>query len=246
MPIANDFKSVHKKEWEIYFSQCYPNGALKLPELSNILQLTASEHADKGGVGFVDLNEHDQSWVMNRMRIEIEELPKWSDVACVETWIEELKGVKSQRNFEVSVHGKKLIGVSTLWAVFNMKSRRPEAMHIDTTHVERYPDRHATVIQNRKIPFGFDAVETYSAEVHFSDLDIVNHVNNIKYLEWCLNYVDPKIILENKIKAIDLNFVKELSLGDTFQIEKGYLEGGISFRIVKEGQLCFVCSIELS
>ena len=246
MPVVSDFKSIHEKNWEIYFSQCYPNGALKLPELSNILQLTASEHADKGGVGFIDLQANDQSWVMNRMRIEISALPKWSDVATVKTWIEELKGVKSQRNFEISVDGKKLIGVSTLWAIFNMKTRRPEAMHVDTSHVERYPDIHATEIPNRKIPFNFDAVASYTSEVQFSDLDIVNHVNNIKYLEWCLNHIDPTLILENKIKAIDLNFLKELSLGDSFQIEKGEQDNVISFRIMKEGQMCFVCAIELS
>jgi acyl-ACP thioesterase len=28
-----------------------------------------------------------------------------------------------------------------------------------------------------------------------SDLDIVNHVNNVKYLEWCLDMVDENIIL---------------------------------------------------
>ena len=246
MPIASNFKSIHEKKWEIFFSQCYPNGALKLPELTNILQLTASEHADTGGVGFADLQSNHQSWVMNRMRIEIAGLPKWNDEATVKTWIEELKGVKSQRNFEIAVDGEKLVGVSTLWAVFNMKTRRPEAMQIDTSHVERYPDMHATNIPNRKISYDFDAVSTYTDEVQFSDIDIVNHVNNTKYLEWCLNHVEPTLILDNKIKAIDMNFLKELNLGDTFQIEKYQSDQIISFRISKEGQTCFACAIEIS
>jgi acyl-ACP thioesterase len=37
--------------------------------------------------------------------------------------------------------------------------------------------------------------EGFEKVVYLSDLDIVNHVNNVKYLEWCLDHVDEKSIL---------------------------------------------------
>jgi len=245
MPLSKDFKSIYHKNWEVYFSQCYPNGAIKLPELANILQLTAAEHADLGGVGFDDLSQYDQSWVMNRMRIEIEELPKFSQNIEVKTWIEELKGFKSTRDFEVSREGKKLLGVSSLWAIFNMKRRRPDTLQFDTSYVEQYPELHATALANQRIDLTFEVTETFAQIVQFSDLDIVNHVNNTKYLEWCINYVDPNLILQNKIKAIDLNFIKELSLGDAISIQKGYFDNKIGFKIAKAEQICFACVFEL-
>ena len=100
MAIAEDFQSIYSKQWEIYFSQCDPNGKMKLTEMANLFQLTASEHAMKGGLGFFDLKEYNQSWVMNRLRIEIDDLPVWSDFIEVKTWIEVLKGAKSIRDFE--------------------------------------------------------------------------------------------------------------------------------------------------
>lgn len=245
MPIAKNFSSIYRKNWDIYFSQCYPNGFLKLPELSNIIQLTASGHADTGGVGFADLSHYNQSWVLNRMRVEIENFPKWNDIVNVKTWIEELKGFKSNRNFDIIVDGIKLIGISTLWAIINTVKRRPEAMQIDTSHVERYPDDHATEISNRKIDLDFDCDESYECTVQFSDLDIVNHVNNTKYLEWCLNHIDPNLILENKIAAVDLNFNRELSLNDQFFIEKRTEEKRILFKIRKDSAICFACVLEL-
>src|SRR5690606_41952874 len=117
MPVSADFKSIHTKNWEVYFSQGYPNGALKLPELANILQLTAAEHADLGGVGFDDLSKYDQSWVMNRLRIEIDDLPHFSQGIAVKTWIEECKGFKSTRNVEDRREGRKLWGMSCLWEI---------------------------------------------------------------------------------------------------------------------------------
>ncbi|MBD1431121.1 acyl-[acyl-carrier-protein] thioesterase [Sphingobacterium litopenaei] len=245
MPLSADFKSIHYKNWEVYFSQCYPNGAIKLPELANILQLTAAEHADLGGVGFDDLSKYDQSWVMNRMRIEIGELPNFSQEIEVKTWIEELKGFKSTRNFEVSREGKKLLGISSLWAIFNMKLRRPDALQFDTSYVEQFPDIHATEITNQRVDLSFEVSEIFEQTVQFSDLDIVNHVNNTKYLEWCINYIDPMLILGNKIKAIDLNFIKELSLGEAITIQKGVFDNKIGFKISKGEQICFACVFEI-
>ncbi len=244
MPISANFTSQLTVNWEIYFSQCYPNSRLKLPELSNLLQLTASTHADLGGVGFKDLGVDNQSWVMNRMRIEIDKLPVWSDHVEIKTWVEELKGVKSTRNFELSCNGTKYVGASSMWAIFNTKTRRPDALNIDTSHVERYPELHATDRPNFKLSGDFEVKEKYNYIVQFSDLDIVNHANNVKYLEWCLNYVDPEIILNNKIKAIDLNFVKELALNDAVTICKAEVDQVIYFKIVKNDLVCFICAIE--
>ncbi|MCI0921834.1 acyl-[acyl-carrier-protein] thioesterase [Sphingobacterium rhinopitheci] len=246
MPIAANFSSQLTVNWEIYFSQCYPNGALKIPELSNLLQLTAAAHADMGSVGFADLADYDQSWVMNRMRIEIDKLPVWSNNIEINTWVEELKGVKSVRDFEVIHQGKKYIGVSSLWAIFNMKTRRPDSLKIDTSHVERYPDRHATNFPNRKLSSDFVVTESYDYTVQFSDLDIVRHANNVKYLEWCLNHVNVDLILNNRIKAIDLNFIKELALEDKIIIAKGIDENRIFFKILKDDVVCFVCEFEIA
>ncbi len=245
MPQSPKFRSKHYKEWDVYFPQCYPNTFLKLSEMANFFQITASEHANLAGVGFTDLQEFNQSWVLNRMRIEIDELPSWLDKIEVNTWVEVLKGTKSIRDFTIERDGKKLVGVSSLWAVFNTERRRPDMLQIPTDHFERFPDLHATEIPNRLVDLNFTPKEAYTYKVQFSDIDIVKHVNNTKYLEWCLNYIDPSIVLENKIKAIDLNFIRELSLGDEVLIEKLEEDQTILYRISKGETICFAASFQL-
>src|SRR5690606_41703370 len=120
-----------------------------------------------------------------------------------------------------------------------MKRRRPDTLQFDTSYVEQFPDTHATDLPNQRIDLDFEINESYTQKVQFSDLDIVNHVNNTKYLEWCINYVDTSLILKNKIRAIDLNFIKELSFNDTISIQKGSLDNKIGFKIVKGEQICF-------
>lgn len=245
MPIASNFQSKHRKEWEIYFSQCYPNSRLKFPELTNLLQLSASEHATQGGLGFIDLQKSNQSWVLNRMRIEIYSMPKRLENIDVVTWIRELKGVKSLREFTVEQNGERRIGVSSLWAVFNTETRRLDTLKVPYDHLTFYPDETGSIIENSRVSLVEEADEVYQYTVSFSDLDIVNHVNNTKYLEWCLNFIDPSIILEEKIQAIDQNFIKELSLGNEVTIYKKTTSDSISFTIMREEKACFACRLEL-
>lgn len=244
MPISKDFTSVYSHEWEINFLQCTPNGRLKHTELCNILQLTAGYHAELGGINFTDMQIHDQAWVLSRMRVEIEELPKWGDVITVTTWINDLQGSRSIRAFEVHVDERKLIGSVTYWAVFNTKLRKAEALALPHEHVLKYPERKATAASFKKVDLSREFASHYKRNVVLSDVDIVDHVNNVKYLEWCLDAIDPLPILKQKLKNFDMNFMRELKMGDAVHVNNGTDELFTYFSINKKEKPCFALEIE--
>ena len=82
-------------------------------------------------------------------------------------------------------------------------------------------------------------------KIQLSDLDIVNHANNVKYLEWCLNTMDRKFVLKQHIKGFEMNFLKELSLHDEIEIQKLETEHLIQFKIINQEKVNFVCRLEL-
>jgi medium-chain acyl-[acyl-carrier-protein] hydrolase len=195
MPIASNFTSVLSKDWEINFTQCAPNGYLKYTDLCNILQLTAAAHSETGGISFSDMQQFNQAWVLSRMRVEIERLPQSGDVVTVKTWINSLENSRSIRALEMYLNGKKIVGSETFWAVFNTERRRPEALALPYLHFELYPDNRATAIGFSKIEIIHDKEIKFEKTISLSDLDIVNHVNNVKYLEWCIDLIDVNLIL---------------------------------------------------
>lgn len=245
MPISNEFKSVLSKDWEINFTQCNPNGFLKYTDLCNLIQLTAAAHSELGGISFSDMQAFNQAWVLSRMRIEITELPKWKDVITINTWINSLEDSRSIRAIEVVLNGRKIIGSETFWVVFNTKIRRPEELKLPISHFELFQERKATDISLSKIIVEDSVEKINEKEVVLSDIDIVNHVNNVKYLEWCLDYVTPELILNQKIKSIEMNFLKELSLKDLVQINRHENAKRIQFTISKETKTYFVLEINL-
>ena len=243
MPIAPDFTSVYSHEWEINFVQCNPNGLLKHTELCNLLQLTAGYHAEKGGLSFSDMQEHHQAWVLSRMRVEIARMPKWRDIVTVKTWIYDLHGSRSIRALEVYVGDEKLVGCVTFWAVFNTKLRKAEALALPHEHFIKYPDREATVESFKKIDLDRPGEVAAQRTVVLSDLDIVNHVNNVKYLEWCLDAIDYKPLLRQQLQSFDMNFMRELQLTDEVSLHKAIEEKTTFFSITKDDKACFALEL---
>lgn len=243
MPIASNFTSIFSKDWELNFTQCTPNGYLKYTDLCNILQLTAGDHAEIGGISFTDMQEFNQAWVLSRMKLEIESLPKWKDIVTVKTWIISLENSRSVRALEMYVGGKKIIGCETYWAVFNTKLRRPEALALPHEHFEKYALDFSTEERVKKIDLPKEMKKASERKVVLSDLDIVNHVNNVKYLEWCLDLVDYKSILRQQLKSFDMNFMKELMLEDNVVIEESVLENKSIYSISKDDKTCFALEL---
>jgi medium-chain acyl-[acyl-carrier-protein] hydrolase len=243
MPIDPNFTSILSKDWEINFTQCTPNGYLKYTDLCNLLQLTAAAHSEVGGISFTDMQEFNQAWVLSRMRVEITDLPKWRDIVTVKTWINSLENSRSVRALEMYVNEKKIVGSETFWAVFNTKMRRPEPLALPYQHFELYPDDKATELSFSKITLTHEKEMVFERTVFLSDLDIVNHANNVKYLEWCLDLVDENKILSKGIKSFEMNFLKELSLKDKVIIHECINDTDAIFSITKEDKTCFALQL---
>lgn len=219
MPISPDFTSRLQKEWKITFLQCYPNGYLKYTDLCNILQLTAALHSEIGGISFRDMQVYHQAWVLSKMRVEIHRLPKWKDKITVKTWVNSLENSRSIRCLEIYQGDEKLVGCETFWVVMNTNTRRPESLALAHEHFEKFAER-ATNEPFSKIELQHDFETIATQKVQLSDLDIVNHANSVKYLEWCLNYVSVETIFQKEIQNFEMNYLKELSLNDIFDIQE--------------------------
>lgn len=244
MPVATDFNSIHSETYQIAFTQCSPTAYLKYTELCNLLQLTAAAHADKGGISFTDMQQTDQAWVMSRMRIEIDALPKWRDTIIIKTWIVSLENSRSVRALEVFCNDKKIVGCETFWAVINTKIRRAESLNIEHSHFEKYPSKFSTNQRVSKIALPENMSNIGTHKVVLSDLDIVNHVNNVKYLEWCLDHENPEQIVKNYISSIEMNFMRELTLGDHVEILTSSTANQTHYLLQKEAKSCFVLKVE--
>lgn len=233
------------KDWEIYIDQCGPNSQLNLTELSNICQQTAAIHSELWGMSYFDMQKSNQAWVLSTMRFEILDTPKWHEIVTAETWIESLKGMRSVRDFEIKKDDTVLARASSLWVVLNTERRRPEPLAVPYDELIQYPERKATEIPTGKIDLNKDAKKCFSRKVAYSDLDIVGHANNVKYMEWSLDLLPIETILNNKIEAIDLNYIKEVHYQDNIDLYIYEEEHLIYFYIKRDDVTCFAMKLQI-
>lgn len=240
MPISPNFTSIYTQNFEIGFQNCYSNGFLKHTEICNLFQIVAGNHADLGGISYLDMQQHHQAWVLSRMRIEITKLPKWKDAITIKTWIKTLENSRSVRCLEMYLNDEKIVGCETFWVVINTKTRRPDNLALPHSHFEKFhTDSISIAIPKVNIPTVF--TNTTKKIVQLSDIDIVNHVNNVKYLEWCLDNIYIETVLNQKIKALNLNYLQELNYNDAIEIH----HTSITYLITKEGKSCFALEVEI-
>ena len=244
MSISTNFTSILEQNLEINFLQCYPNGFLKYTELCNLFQLAAGLHAELGGISFKDMQVYNQAWVLSKMKVEIKRMPKWKDKVKVKTWIYSLENSRSIRCLELYIGTEKIVGCETLWVVFNTNNRRPEQLTLPHEHFEKYSVR-ATEVPFDRINFKKDMIKIDNHTVKLSDLDIVNNANRVKYLEWCLDVIDNKIIQNQIIKSFEMNYLKEVSLNEEVIIK---LFDEIETKILsvqKDEKVCFGLQLQL-
>ena len=197
-----------------------------------------------GGISFTDMQVHDQAWVLSRMRVEITAMPKWRDVITVKTWIQSLANSRSIRCLEVYLGSKKIIGCETFWAVFNTTTRRPEALALPFDHFTMYPER-ATAVSFGRIDLPQGMPEVGQHTVVLSDLDLVNHANSVKYLEWCLDAVPMEVVTQRSLSSLEMNYLKEVSLQDTVSLHLQETSSALTFAVQREGIACFALQLEL-
>ena len=63
-------------------------------------------------------------------------------------------------------------------------------------------------------------------------------------MEWCLDYENPERIIQQDVKAFDINFMRELNLNDQATIHLVKNEENSTFIITKEKKNAYVLQIE--
>lgn len=246
MELPNKFASLYKGLCQVTIDKCSVNSKIRITDLLNILQAVAGKHSDLGGMSYLDMQKNNQAWVLSSMRIEIDDLPQWHETIAIETWIETLAGIKSIRDFEVFLNNSKIIGVNSLWVCVNTLKKRPEVILINHDHLEKFPNKKPTKQSFLKINTTKPAQLITERTVVFSDLDALNHVNNVKYIEWCLDCLPIEFHKNNSIKSLDINYLKELTFNDKASIFAYQSNNEYYFYIYSNQKICFAMQVALN
>jgi medium-chain acyl-[acyl-carrier-protein] hydrolase len=203
---------------ETYNVKVYETDALgraNLTSLCNYFQDTAWKHfreIDRRGGPMLEQND---IWILARMEIRIDRMPKWEDNITIETWPPKMERLFAFRDFRISDEsGNCMASGSTSWAVINMPTRKIRRLTGMAEKWPEFPAERAIGKDPEKVSEPVWGERSPFFEVKYSDLDVNRHVNNVKYIEWMYDIFSMEFLETNEIKKAEINFIDEAQFGD--------------------------------
>lgn len=198
-------------------------GKLTMGVLGNHLLNCAGFHAADRGFGIAELNENHYTWVLSRLAIELNDMPRRYEPFSIETWVESVYRLFTDRDFALVNKDGETIGYArSVWAMISMETRKPAdliSLHGDSLN-QYASDRECPIAKPGRIKVAQEnPVSEYL--IKYSDIDINGHVNSIKYIEHILNLFPMDTFREKQIKRFEMAYVAESYYGDTLNF---YLE----------------------
>ncbi|MDL2213920.1 acyl-[acyl-carrier-protein] thioesterase [Bacteroides sp. OttesenSCG-928-D19] len=198
------------------------NGQLTLGVLGNHLLNCAGFHASDRGFGIASLNEENYTWVLSRLAIELEDMPYQYEKFSVQTWVENVYRLFTDRNFALTNKDGKTIGYArSVWAMISLTTRKPAdllTMHGGNI-VDYVCDKECPIEKPSRIKVGSKEA-TASHTVKYSDIDINGHVNSIRYIEHILDLFPIEYYKTMRIRRFEIAYVAESYYGDELTFYK--------------------------
>lgn len=199
------------------------------------------------GFGYDTLHVHHTAWVLSRMHLHFNSFPRWRDLICLKTWHKGAEGLFYLRDFDVKDEsGESCILGTSSWVVIDEQTRRfvrPEDLQ-SLMAVEEEMDN-ALDASAPKIQLPREASPEPAGEhtVAYSDLDLLGHTNNVRYVVWALDCL-PLEDAEKPLKDLYINYNKETTHGQKVELFRlrqentWYVEGRV------DGKPCFVVKLD--
>nr|XP_027068103.1 palmitoyl-acyl carrier protein thioesterase, chloroplastic-like [Coffea arabica]XP_027068104.1 palmitoyl-acyl carrier protein thioesterase, chloroplastic-like [Coffea arabica] len=168
--------------------------------LMNHLQETALNHVKSAGLlgdGFgstPEMAKRNLIWVVSKMQVLVDRYPTWGDVVQVDTWVAASGKNGMRRDWLVRdcKTGDVITRASSLWVMMNKETRRLSKIPDEVrAEIEGYYLDSPPIVDEdgRKLPKLDDKTAEYirtGLTPRWSDLDVNQHVNNVKYIGWIL------------------------------------------------------------
>jgi len=194
-------------------------GRATFTAIAGYLQESAGNHAHNMGFGLHQMSKAGLIWVLTRLKIRVHKYPYWSDDLLAETWVVNREKFFSRRDFEIkSAEDKILVSAASGWMLLDIKTKKPQLVDNFPMGIDFFPERLAIPEDINKTQELTDIYDQSAYKVIYSDIDVVNHVNNVQYLRIILDAQSNELRKHYHVKSLEINYIAEALLDDDLLI----------------------------
>lgn len=172
-------------------------------------------------------------WLLIRISVQLERLPRWGEILTVDTWHRGVQKLVFIRDFVFyDQQGIRLGQATSEWLIASQDTHRPQRP--DQTWPEGSRPNQTrpalTLACPRLAPLDPLPPEPVLVKyADFSDIDRNHHVNNTRYVAWCMDAVYSALIHSRPaaaedlaaglmVRRFDIQYQQEVRLGTKLQL----------------------------
>jgi len=209
---------------------CDMYGFWKPSAILECMQETAGVHGTSFGCGRNLLDECGLVWVISRVKVQFARLPRYGETVTVETYPTAPRLLFFPRSHIFrDANGEEIGCANSLWVLLDVNERRIVKSELVQS---RMPDNRdlkpaAGMPATIRLPEGESISRT--VEPQFADFDLNQHVNNTRYLDWCMNALGVEKLRTHCIKSFDVNYDAEILPGSAVRTELAFADNRFAF-----------------
>jgi medium-chain acyl-[acyl-carrier-protein] hydrolase len=203
-----------KDTYNIKVYEADAKGRANITALANYFQNSAWNHYNNVEKALGQLLPENCMWLMARLEIRVDSIPRWPEDVQVETWSRGIEKLMAYRDFIITINEKEAAKGTSSWVVVDIKNRKIQKLDMLSKKWPSNRERNALGKSADKIQELANPVAGKFFSVKYSDLDVNRHVNNVKYIEWIMDGYAMEFIESNEIQKFEINFIGEANFGD--------------------------------
>lgn len=220
-------KTNYEENHEISYFQIDNRGKLSLSALILLLQEVALNHSRELGYDVATLYHQNRGWIILNWHVEVKSMPYLRQNMKIETWNDKCRRMQANRSYYVTKDDIEVMRASSRWVFMDLENRRPVNMFPDM--VENYKCQRESIIEgenfvvSKPVNGEESLISTHNFFVTRRDTDTNGHTNNVKYIEWAMDYVPDEIYEDLELLDLKVVYRKESKRGEKIVL-KTYLE----------------------
>lgn len=200
-----------------YDSDCDSTGRVSVARIIDLLQGSATAHADILGVGMSELMKDGYTWMLSSMSVSFDKWPQIMEPIKLTTWpAGSKKNLICHRDYIIEDKNEPLIRSTSDWIYVDINNRK----------IARLPTRLATLApegvprvdieKGERSSSNGDFTKSIEITIRRADIDINRHVNNVHYIEWLFEPLSDEEF-SHSLKRLDIIYKAEARLGDKIE-----------------------------
>jgi acyl-ACP thioesterase len=227
-PKESGFVNIWQENFPVRFGAIDRSDRLTLDAIFQFFQEAAICHAENLNVGREDMLRTGQIWILSRMSVIVKRRPKYFENITVRTWPRGGEKLFAIRDYDIRDKDNiPVVCARSGWIVLDVEKRRPIRPQSIMDNIPQNEGENALSPEDGAIA----ALEERSnlqkiagRKALYTDIDFNGHVNNVRYIQWIEDAIEPQFLESADSMRLDINYLNEILGGEDVDIMSANIE----------------------